>query len=454
VSASVTVAQAGALEEDAFVDLFGGIYEHSPWAAREAWRRRPFPDFDALAGALEAAVRDAPTGSRLELVRAHPELAGREAQDGELTEDSTAEQAAAGLHRLSAEDAARLQDLNRAYREKFGFPLVIAVRGRDKDSIIAYGQARLQNGPDEELQVAIGEIVKIARLRLSELVTDSRIVLGRNSYGKSEVRLVKVIKGTERHELRDLRVDVSLEGDFAAAHVTGDNSDLLATDTMRNTVYALASEHLVADIESFGHVLGRRFVQAGPTVEQATVRIVEYPWARIELGGRPHPHAFRRAGGGARVATVVTTAAGATFAAGIEDLLVLRTTDAGFEGFVREEFTTLPETADRIVATVVTATWDYVAGQLDFDRLWEGVRDAILRSFADRYSPSVQTTLYHMGEEVLKAHPEIARIHFSLPNKHHLLYDLGRFGIENDNTIFHASSEPYGLIEGTVERAD
>lgn len=286
-----------------------------------------------------------------------------------------------------------------------------------------------------------------------ETAVGGRIVMGQNNYGKSEVRVVKVIKGPERHELRDLWIDVALEGDFEAAHVSGDNTGLLATDTMRNTCYALAKEHLVADIESFGLQLGRRFLTAGPTVARVRVRIVEYPWTRLEPDGRPHPHAFHRGGGGNRVATVVTTADGARFTAGIEDLLVLKTTEAGWEGFLREEYTTLPETADRIVATVVTAKWDYQGEELEFDRLYHGVREVILRAFGDHYSRGVQATLYHMGEAVLEAHPEVSRIHFSLPNKHHLLYDLSRFGIENDNEIFHASSEPYGLIEGWVQRA-
>ncbi len=280
-----------------------------------------------------------------------------------------------------------------------------------------------------------------------------RIVLGQNSYGKSEVRVVKVIKGPERHEIRDLWVDVALEGEFEAAHVTGDNTGLLATDTMRNTVYALAKDHLVADIESFGLALVNRFLGAGPSVTRARVRILEYPWSRLEPDGDPHPHAFQRGAGGNRVAIVVGTAEGVTIEAGIEDVFVLKSTGAGWEGFLREEYTSLPETSDRIVATIVTATWSYEGESLEFDRLWHGVRDAILRAFGDHYSPSVQATLYRMGEAVLRAHPEVSRIHFSLPNKHHLLYDLGRFGIENDNEIFHASSEPFGLIEGTVERA-
>jgi urate oxidase len=278
------------------------------------------------------------------------------------------------------------------------------------------------------------------------------IVLGQNNYGKGEVRLVKVIKGADRHHVRDLRVDVQLEGDFAAAHVGGDNTELLATDTMRNTVYALAKDHLVADLESFGAALVDRFLTASPRVSRARVRLTEYPWDRLHPEGRPHPHAFQRGSGPHRVAAVTGTTEGTTFEAGIEELLVLKTTDSGWAGFLRDEFTTLPETADRILATAVTANWAYGGVELDFDRLWNGTRDTILRAFGDHYSPSVQATLYRMGHAVLQAHPEVERIHFSLPNKHHLSYDLARFGIENDNEIFHPTNEPYGLIEGTVER--
>jgi urate oxidase len=288
---------------------------------------------------------------------------------------------------------------------------------------------------------------------IHEQTAAGRVVLGENNYGKGEVRVVKILKQEDRHEVRDLRVDVALEGEFEAAHVAGDNTGLLATDTMRNTVYALAKEHLTGAIESFGLALANRYLDAGPSVSRSRVRIVEYPWTRIQAGGRPHPHGFHRSGGGNRVATVIATAEGATFEAGLEELTLLKSTGSGWEGFLREEYTTLAETSERIMATVVTASWAYEGSELDFDASFDGVRDTILATFDDHYSPSVQHTLYRMGEAVLQAHPEVSRIHFSLPNKHHLLYDLSRFGMENDQEIFHATSEPYGLIEGTVERA-
>jgi urate oxidase len=277
------------------------------------------------------------------------------------------------------------------------------------------------------------------------------IVMGENNYGKSEVRLVKVTRGPDRHDVREVHVDVALSGDLEDVHLKGDNTDVLATDTMRNTVYALAKDHPLEDIEAFGLALGRHFLTS-PLTRCARIHLVEPPWQRIEVDGKPHEHSFQRAGGGVRVATVTVTDDGETVEAGIDDLFVLKTTQSGWVGFLRDRYTTLPETNDRIFATVVTATWTYERPDVEFGRCWRTARDLILRTFTDHYSPSVQHTLYRMGERVLSELPEVRRIRISMPNKHHLLYDLGRFGMENPNEIFHASLEPYGLIEGTVER--
>jgi urate oxidase len=279
------------------------------------------------------------------------------------------------------------------------------------------------------------------------------IVLSQAGYGKSEVHLVKVSRRDGGHELRDLTVDVGLEGDFGAAYTEGDNSGLLATDTMRNTIYALAKEHPIGDIESFGQRLVEHFLTAAPGIRSARVHLVEYPWTRLEVDGRPHEHAFQRGSGGNRVATVTGDGGEPRIEAGIDDLLVLKTTGSGWEGFLRDRYTSLVETSDRILSTVITARWSYRARDIDFGTSWREVRRTILEAFCDHYSPSVQFTLHHMGRAVLDGRPEVARISFSLPNKHYLLYDLERFGLENENEIFHPTSEPYGLIEGTIERS-
>ncbi len=280
----------------------------------------------------------------------------------------------------------------------------------------------------------------------------AKIVLGQNNYGKSDVRLVKVYRGTERHDLTEVRVDVALEGNFDAAHMEGDNTDLLATDTMRNTVYALAKDHLEGEIETFGLKLVDHFLEAGPKVIGVRIDFTEHLWDRIMVDGEEHEHSFVRAAG-VRTATVSGDESGARrVEASIDDLIVLKTTNSGWENYLHEEFTTLPETDDRILSTVVTAKWVYESTELDFGETWRGVKDQVLTTFTDHYSPSVQNTLYIMGKAVLERFSAIEKIHFSFPNRHHILYNLERFGMENDKEIFHGDPEPYGLIEGWVER--
>jgi urate oxidase len=280
------------------------------------------------------------------------------------------------------------------------------------------------------------------------------IVLGQTNYGKCEVRLVKVIRGPEQHELRDVNVAITLEGDFEACYVEGDNTGIMATDTMRNTVYGIAKDHSLESIEEFGLALVDRYLAAGPKTTRASVHIVEYPWSRIEANGQPHEHAFTR-DAGERIAVVTGDTQGRRqIQAGFDKVMLLKTTNSGWEQFLHEEFTTLPDARDRILATIMTATWTYGSvDDSDWHRLWHAVRRQIFTSFTDHYSPSMQNTVYRMGKAVLEAFPEVEQIRFSCPNKHHLLYDLGRFGMENNNEIFHASNDPYGLIEGTVERA-
>ncbi len=279
-----------------------------------------------------------------------------------------------------------------------------------------------------------------------------KIVLGQNNYGKSEIRVFKVDRRTTRHEIWDLDVRVVLEGDFVAAHTEGDNTGLLATDTMRNTVYALAEDHLGGSIEDFGLALVDHFLEAGPSVRSCRIEITQFLWDRIEVDGQAHDHSFVRGRGERRARVEGDESGDRSVEAGIGDVYVLKTTNSGWEGFLRDHLTTLPDTNDRILATIVTARWEYGTTNADFDRLWEGVMQTTLRTFTDHYSPSVQNTLYRMGKAVLERYPEVARIWYSFPNVHHIPYDLEKFGIENEDEIFHATQDPYGQIEGWVER--
>lgn len=278
-----------------------------------------------------------------------------------------------------------------------------------------------------------------------------------NAYGKSAVRLVKVTRTGDRHSIRDLNVAVAFEGEFERVYTAGDNSTVLPTDTMKNTVYAMASRHPVDPIEEFALVLGRHFLGRNPPVRAVRIDVEERGWRRVKVGDHHHTHAFIAGSEERRIARLRLELEGSELESGVEDLVLLKTTGSGFEGFPRDEFTTLPETADRVLATAVSARWRYGASGTgagsDYNGFWWAARQALIEAFADHHSLSVQHTLHEMGERVLDACPQVDEVRLSLPNRHHLLVNLSPFGLENPNEIFMPTTEPYGLIQGTVRRA-
>ncbi|RSM63443.1 factor-independent urate hydroxylase [Amycolatopsis sp. WAC 01376] len=276
------------------------------------------------------------------------------------------------------------------------------------------------------------------------------ITLGPNQYGKAEVRLVTVRREGTVHHLKDLTVSTSLRGDLAATHLTGDNADVVATDTQKNTVYAFAKEAPVGEIEDFALRLGRHFVGSFEHITGARILIDEHGWNRIS----GHDHAFSQAGSEKRTTAVTVQGDQAWVVSGLDDLVVLKSTGSEFHGFPRDEYTTLAETNDRILATAVTARWRYQGDGIDWATSHAEVRRILLETFADKHSLSLQQTLYAMGEAVLKEREEVAEVRLSLPNKHHFLVDLSPFGLKNDNEVFYAADRPYGLIEGVVLRDD
>ena len=278
-----------------------------------------------------------------------------------------------------------------------------------------------------------------------------------NRYGKSRIRLVKVRRpsaGPGRaegpHELVDLTIDVQLEGAFEAVYVDGDNGPCLATDTMKNTVYALARQDPLDHVEMFALKLADHFL-ATPAVSRVRISAIEQPWGRLSSGGRPHPHAFVQAGAEHWTAAVTRDALRSEIVSGLANLVVLKTTDSSFSGFPRDGFTTLPNTEDRIMATSITAAWTYRPGTSDFTPRAQ-VRRALVETFAAHASRSVQHTLYAMGEAALAACADVTAITLTLPNRHHLLVDLTPFGLDNPNEIFVATDQPFGLIEATIQR--
>lgn len=279
------------------------------------------------------------------------------------------------------------------------------------------------------------------------------IELAAARYGKAGVRLMRVDRSTTPHRVRDLTIAIALEGDFVAAHTDGDNTLVVATDTMKNTAYAFAKEHLGGSIEAYGLALAEHFL-AVPQVDRATVNVREHAWRTIAVDGTPAPDAFVRSGEGTRVATVSATGAGVSVEAGVEDLIVLKTTRSSFSGFPRDAYTTLPDTDDRMAATKLTAIWSYGSPDVDADASFEAIRTDLLETWADHDSPSIQTSIWIIARAILERHDEVQEIRMVLPNLHHWLVDLSPFGLENDREIYTPTSEPYGLIEATVRRGE
>jgi urate oxidase len=277
-------------------------------------------------------------------------------------------------------------------------------------------------------------------------------MLADTSYGKSGIRLVQVVRDADWHHLRDLTIAVRFEGDYGTSYTAGDNSAVLPTDTMKNTVYALAAGARIEDPEAFGLLLARHFIDRNQGLQRVTIDLTEHLWDRVTVDDREHGQSFVRRGPETRTASISTTRSGTEITAGVAELVILKSSHSAFSGFPRDAFTTLPDTRDRLLATSLTATWTYGGVTLPFGATWQAVRLALLECFARHDSESVQHTLHAMGQSVLDRVPVVASIRHVMPNRHHLPVDLARFGLENRNEIFVATTEPYGLIAATLKR--
>jgi urate oxidase len=263
--------------------------------------------------------------------------------------------------------------------------------------------------------------------------------------------VVRVTRHGDAHHIKDLNVSTALSGDMDEVHLSGDNSAVLATDTQKNTVHAFAKKHGVGAIEDFALLLARHFVDSQPTVHHARVAVEEYSWERNGASG----HSFVRSGRETRTCVAHYDGSQAWVVSGLTDLVVLNTTNSEFWGYIKDEYTTLPETRDRILATAVNASWRHTAPDGGaYDKSYESARQALVAAFAGTYSLSLQQTLYAMGSRVLGDCPEICEVRLSLPNKHHFLVDLSPFDLDNDGEVYFAADRPYGLIEGAVLRED
>jgi urate oxidase len=276
--------------------------------------------------------------------------------------------------------------------------------------------------------------------------------LSSHRYGKARVRVLKVLRDGPVHTLKDLEVAARLHGDFESSYTSGDNTKVVPTDTIKNTINILARQHLAQEIERFGLIVAEHFLSRYEQVRVAEIEISERPWERLAVDGQPHAHSFR-AGSEARMFCRLTCdRTTKTVRSGIRDLVILKSTGSGFENYPKDEFTTLPETADRILATSFSSTWTFRNQPGSYRGANDAILSAMLKVFANNYSPSAQTTLFQMGEAALAACAEISELDLAMPNKHCLLVNLAPFGLENNNEVFVPTDEPHGDIRATVTR--
>ena len=275
----------------------------------------------------------------------------------------------------------------------------------------------------------------------------SDVILTANQYGKAENRVVRVTRDTDRHEIIDLNVTSQLRGDFEAAHTEGDNANVVATDTQKNTIFAFARESITSP-ESFLLRLADHFTSEFDWVSGGRWAAEEFGWSRIN----DHDHSFYRSAPEIRTAVLVREGDTDTMITGFYGLTVMKTTQSGFTGYPKDKYTTLPETEDRILATDIATRWRYNTADVDYDATYDSVKNLIMNKFCEGYSRGLQQTLYLMAAAVIREHDTIDEIKFSCPNKHHFLSDLSFCGLDNPGEVFYAADRPYGLIEATIQR--
>jgi len=264
--------------------------------------------------------------------------------------------------------------------------------------------------------------------------------------------LTKIVRQGDNHDIKELNINIQVQGEFDRAFLSGDNSQIIATDSMKNTVYVLAAKNEFNSIEKFARILAEHFIKAYKHVSGVTIEIEEDLWQRVVVDGKAHPHAFFGAGGEKRWCQVTTDRKHATVSSGIRDLRVVKTTASEFWGFIRDEYTTLPEVRDRVFGTTISSTWVFHEADPDFNLCYQKIRFAILETFATHYSLSVQQTLYEAGPTALDRCASVQSISLSMPNQHRIPFNLEPFKLENTNQIFVTTDEPFGLISATISR--
>jgi urate oxidase len=279
------------------------------------------------------------------------------------------------------------------------------------------------------------------------------VPLIKNRYGKGRVRVMRIHRDGDRHEVSQLNIKAMIEGDFARAYTHADNSTSVSTDTIKNVVNVVARENTGLSPEEFCQVLAKKYLDTYPQIASVAITSHETKWNRLSFGGKPHPHSFVLDSNGKPTVELTATRGGSsTLSSGIDGFAFMKSTQSGWENYVKDRYTTIPPTADRMCATSMVASWKWSAKPQNYLATNAKILDTVLEVFGTTYSMSVQDSLYRMGEAALAAVPEISEIGMACPNMHFILMNLSAFGMDNNNDVFLPTDEPHGQIECTVGR--
>jgi urate oxidase len=298
-------------------------------------------------------------------------------------------------------------------------------------------------GPDRAKQSLANSLVELEVWR---------VPLIKNRYGKGRVRVMRIHRDGERHEVSQLNIKAMIEGDFARTYTHADNTRTVSTDTIKNVVNIVARENTGLCTEEFCQVLAKKYLDSYPQVTSVAITAHETKWSRLSFGGKPHPHSFILDSNGKPTVEVTATREGSTLASGIDGFAFMKSTQSGWEDYLKDPYTTLKETNDRMCATSMVASWKWTAKPSNYPATNAKILATLLEVFGTTYSASVQDSLYRMGEAALSAVPEISEISMACPNMHFIPMNLSAFGLDNNNDVFLPTDEPHGQIECTVGR--
>lgn len=442
---AIPLSALNAMDEASFTEALGWVFEHAPWVARQAWHGRPFASLAALHGAMLQAVASAPPDDQLALIRAHPDLGTR----AQVAPASHQEQAGAGLDRLSDEEHQHLLSLNQAYTSRFGFPFIMAVKGQGKDAILATLEQRLYGSYETEFQRALHEIGRIAWFRLEGAVRGMK--MNRQSdhfYGKGDVRVYRTGVASRTADLFAVNLELIVRGEaFLPAYTEGDNANLVATDSMKNFIQRHAAQYEGATLEGFLHFIGERLLERYPHMASVSLTGREIPFAPIS------DVVLKRCGG--EVATASVDLAQSTgvvdLTSGILDLHLLKLRGSSFAGFLRDEYTTLPEADDRPLFTHMNIRWRYArsADALGGDPTRylpaDQVRDLAQTVFQECESRSIQELVYQIGERLLHRFGQLSEVRLDAEN--HTWESVAESGAVK---VYTDPPPPYGIIHLTL----